>query len=166
MPRINTEADFWASVTKTDGCWLWTRRDGYDGYGCFSLQRKLRYAHHWSYIFTNKLELNKKLYLCHTCDNRKCVNPAHLYEGNNTTNARDMMARGRGKGQFTKDTPTVFKKGHITASRKISADLAFNIKKDLLDLRQCDVIRKYDVSRDTVRAIARGDSWASLEVVS
>lgn len=32
---------------------------------------------------------------CHTCDNRGCVNPAHLYEGTRKQNMADCTARGR-----------------------------------------------------------------------
>ncbi len=31
----------------------------------------------------------------HTCDNTKCVNPNHLYEGTPRQNSADMVARGR-----------------------------------------------------------------------
>jgi hypothetical protein len=31
----------------------------------------------------------------HTCDNRPCFNPHHLYEGTAKQNARDMADRGR-----------------------------------------------------------------------
>lgn len=34
-------------------------------------------------------------YVCHTCDNRICCNPAHLYVGTAASNTRDMMVRGR-----------------------------------------------------------------------
>lgn len=38
--------------------------------------------------------VGRRVYLCHTCDVPRCVNPAHLYEGNASTNGRDAHARG------------------------------------------------------------------------
>jgi hypothetical protein len=42
-----------------------------------------------------KLERNIKpgYFACHTCDNRCCINPDHLYEGTHMDNVRDMTAR-------------------------------------------------------------------------
>lgn len=34
-------------------------------------------------------------YACHTCDNQRCIEPAHLYWGNAETNFRDVLDRGR-----------------------------------------------------------------------
>lgn len=40
----------------------------------------------------------------HTCDNRACINPSHLYEGSDSDNARDRSARGRHRNGATKFT--------------------------------------------------------------
>ena len=51
----------------------------------------------------NRVSLRKKLgrpiqegyFACHTCDNPRCVNPEHLYEGTPQQNTQDMIRRGR-----------------------------------------------------------------------
>ena len=35
------------------------------------------------------------MWVLHTCDNRKCVNPEHLFLGDQTINTNDMVATGR-----------------------------------------------------------------------
>lgn len=166
MGGRNTSELFWSRVIKTDTCWIWSRATDKQERARFKLEGKRLSVYHLSYMLTYNLPLYTKLYLCHACDNPRCVNPTHLFEGNDKINAQDMMRKGRGRGQFTKDTPTAFRKGHTPASRKISEEVARGIKMDLQTMRQCDIIRKYDLPRETVRGIARGISWASLEVGS
>lgn len=91
---------FWSKVDKRgpDECWPWAahcrRRDGR---GCFSLKGVSRPAPRVAFILTHGVEPSG--YACHTCDNPKCCNPAHLWDGTHSENMRDMSLKGRGTGQ-------------------------------------------------------------------
>lgn len=86
---------FWNKVHKLpgdDACWIWQASLNSGGYGQFRFDGKVRRAHQVSW----KLEKGQWApYLCHTCDTPACVNPAHLYEGDNQGNMDDKYKRGR-----------------------------------------------------------------------
>lgn len=43
--------------------------------------------------------------VCHRCDNRCCINPAHLFVGTRDDNMKDCQAKGRlSRGQAHSDT--------------------------------------------------------------
>jgi hypothetical protein len=84
---------FWRRVDKTDSCWLWTGALC-TGYGDFYYQGRDWRSHRFSYV-AFKGEIPEGMLVCHTCDNKRCVNPEHLYLGNYFTNAEDAFNRGQ-----------------------------------------------------------------------
>ena len=60
-----------------DGCWLWTRSLGRDGYGWASLDDRTHQAHRLVFQLVNG-PITEGLILDHLCRVRHCVNPAHL----------------------------------------------------------------------------------------
>ena len=92
--RITTIERFEKYYIKCEnGCWQWTAFLDKDGYGQFWLYGKTRRAHRAGW-FLYKGYWAKDL-LCHHCDNPRCVNPKHLYEGTALTNQQDIVKRGR-----------------------------------------------------------------------
>lgn len=77
MRKLTFEQRFWNKVHKTDSCWLWTGSTR-DGYGQIGKDGKVIRAHRWSYQQANG-SIEQTIDLHHTCVNRNCVNPSHLF---------------------------------------------------------------------------------------
>lgn len=85
---------FWKNVKITDSCWEWQRGTNSKGYGAVKIQNKTYSAHRVSWTLFNG-DIPEGMFVCHHCDNPKCVNPEHLFIGTQKDNMQDKCKKGR-----------------------------------------------------------------------
>lgn len=139
---------FWKQVEKTPTCWNWTGYQTNNGYGRHYIgnQKKI-VAHRFSYALQFGQIPDDSL-VCHTCDNRLCVNPAHLFIGSQKDNMADMVSKERQS------------RGEGTYQSKLTDNDVLEIRQS--PLRQFELARKYGVDKNTIRYIIRGETWKHL----
>lgn len=84
--------------TNSGECWMWLggwyKSKGKNTYGRFTIKSIGIGAHVASYLMFNG-EIKNNLWVLHTCDNTKCVNPKHLFLGTPKDNMQDCVKKGR-----------------------------------------------------------------------
>lgn len=131
----------------SDGtCWIWIGSiwRNSSGYGAFYTGQNNVQAHRVSYELY-KGPIPEGLLVLHTCDNRICVNPDHLYVGTNTDN---MIDRGiRNPDSWCSNFKTVCKWGHPLSGANLGVSSVTGVRwcKECCKLRQ----REYrDIKRE------------------
>lgn len=131
---------FWKQVEKTDSCWNYTGWLDRDGYGIYSDKRQYR-AHRYSAELAG-MDIKGKV-VCHKCDNRRCVNPEHLFVGTQQDNLKDMIAKGR----------HYHNRPRKKSIRKITLDNIEEIKTS--NLSAVELANKFKVHRTSIYRIKR-----------
>lgn len=127
-----------------NGCWSWKGtvniKHKYAIFG-ISSGKPVR-ANRFSYELF-KGEIPKGLFVCHTCDNRQCVNPDHLFLGTNKENIVDMMLKGRHPNQKLRTEYIPIIRDAINAG-----------------FRQWEIAKYFGVTQSRIAMIKNGTSWA------
>lgn len=132
------------------GCWHWGGARSLQGYGFIKRKdgAQLR-AHRVAYELIHG-PIPAGLFVCHRCDNPRCVRPSHLFLGSHPENMADMVLKGRS--------------AHMQGERNGSAKLEMQ---DVLSIRSSigsysRIGHDFGVSPSAVGLIKRRERWAHL----
>ena len=146
------------SIDHKIGCWNWTGCTQGNGYARVTFRLTTMGAHRLAYM-AFKGPIAHGLDVCHRCDNRKCVNPDHLFLGTRKENMEDCVKKGRNaKGAMIRA-----RRGEKSAFSKL-------ITQQVIDIRMLAengassayLAASYGVSVDNIRRILRRDTWSHI----
>ncbi len=159
--KLSFEDRFWLKVGKQNNneCWNWLGAIITSGYGELhhTIMNKSKVAHRISYEL-HFGEIPDGLCCLHTCDNRRCVNPNHLYLGTHSDNMHDMVMKNR-------HVFVPFANGINNPSNKLTEqhvkEIRFKYRNSVIS--QIELAKQYSINQSTVWEIVHNKIWRSLD---
>jgi hypothetical protein len=132
-----------------DECWPWPGTIMKVGYGQLCWRYERHYAHRLSYEVHHG-PIPPGLEVLHGCDNKQCVNPAHLHAGTHADNMREAGERG-----LMSTEPRLLGVGHPLA--KLTEEAVRHIRSS--SERGVDLARRYGVYPSLISRVRQGKCW-------
>lgn len=146
-----------------DDCWNWPLSTNIQtGYGQFAVRPGFVMSAHRAVYTMFVGEVAHGMYVCHRCDNRRCVNPEHLAVGTAVDNSSDMVTKGRHAGprrQFQRADQHWTRRRPELVYRKVDMQTAEVIAAAKGSCRA--IGRAHGISHKIVSAIKRGVYFGS-----
>ena len=132
MYEQNIIERFWSKVEvrSEDECWEWRGSKDNQGYGSVGkIGNKWEKTHRIAYRLS-KGDIPNGMCVCHSCDNRSCCNPSHLWLGSHKENMRDMAIKKRAWGtkldeSMVKDIRKKYSEGQTLVQLSSNYGLSF-----------------------------------------
>lgn len=137
-------------INETTGCWEWTANRMRNGYGLFWFIDRKRPAHRVSYEL-HCGPIPDGMHTLHHCDNRACINPAHLFIGTNADNMADKVSKGRQHRL----------KGIASGRAKLTEADVMTIRSSV-GLTQREIGERFGITNQQVSSIRSGKRWSHL----
>jgi hypothetical protein len=110
----------YSKLNPETGCVEWVGCLATNGYGQIAFKNKLWRAHRLSFMLAGN-ELIDGLEICHTCNNRKCINPNHLRQDTSSSNHIDKSKAGNHPLRKLSDNEVLeIRKLYVKGSREFS----------------------------------------------
>jgi len=159
MLQLRNELDHFTLKSET-GCHLWVggKNKGYGLIGFHGKQWRVHRLVFKLYNYSIPSWDQSGLQINHTCDNKLCINPEHLYCGTQQQNMLDRDSRGRRfAGKLSGEIPGRSKLTNIkvTQLRKLAAE----------GYSQYKLAKMFNVSPSTAWRAKNGESWKHLSLV-
>jgi hypothetical protein len=157
--NASDEDRFMAKVNKVEsGCWEWNASRTPLGYGQFRYkgQRELSHRVSWM-LFKGEIPTDSNHYqtmgVLHKCDNPCCVNPEHLFLGDQSANMADAGSKQRwGKPRTS---------GESHGRALMTEDDVRAIRASTISIRK--LAAQYNLSAGAVQHIRKRRSWKHVE---
>lgn len=155
----------WTKKTPS-GCLEWQRSLDRHGYGAAWQFGRAAQAHRLSWELVNGA-IPKKMWVLHSCDNRKCVNPSHLRLGDHADNMNDRMIRKRtataersGRKKHPERFANAVMHGSKNPASKLTEDTVRMIRASPGSHRI--IAERFGISKSAVEQIVNRKMWAHV----
>jgi hypothetical protein len=163
-------------------CWPYRGTIGSEGYGRAYVFRRDWNLHRLMLARHLGRPLRRDELACHTCDNRACCNPAHLFVGTHVENMHDAMHKGRlasgtRNGAYTHPEnrprgerhglvidPSRALRGTQTWNAKLTDDVVREIRaRFAAGETKVSIARAFGVTRTLVYLVVTRQAWAHVK---